>query len=88
MALNRYDDGVDGSNDVKPEQHRRHGGSAGDAPAARAEPAELRTRAECYEAHRAADGKPVEASDNQRGQQRHERTRQQRHERIVPAGTR
>jgi hypothetical protein len=64
MALDSYDDGVDGSNDVKPEQHRRHGGSVGDAPAARAEPAELRTRAECYEALRAADGRAVPGRDN------------------------
>src|ERR1019366_1646136 len=60
MVLGRYDDGPDAPHDVKPEQHRGHGGSAGDAPAARAEPAELRTRAECYEALRAADGKPVD----------------------------
>jgi Bacterial EndoU nuclease len=64
MALDRYDDGVDGSNDVKPEQHRRPGGSVGDALAARAEPAELRTRAECYEALRAADGRAVPDRDN------------------------
>jgi hypothetical protein len=64
MVLGRYDDGPDAPHDVKPEQHRGHGGSAGDAPAARAEPAELRTRAECYEALRAADGKPVDGCDN------------------------
>ena len=33
MALDRYEDGADGPRDVRPEQHRRHGGSAGDAPA-------------------------------------------------------
>jgi hypothetical protein len=65
MALDRYDDGGDGPSDVKPEQHQWHGGSGGDAPTARAEPAEVRTRAECYEALRAADGKPVPASDSQ-----------------------
>ncbi len=65
MALDGYDDGLDGPHDVKPEQHRRPGGSAGDAPAARAEPAELRTRAECYEALRAAAGQPVDGRDNQ-----------------------
>ena len=42
------------------------GGSGGDAPTARAEPADGRTRVECYEALRAADGKPVPASDGQR----------------------
>ncbi len=66
MALDRYDDdGVDGLNDAKPEQDRRHSGSAGDAPPARAEPAELRTRAECYEALRAADGRPAPPGDSQ-----------------------
>ena len=64
MALDRYEDGADGPRDVRPEQHRRRGGSAGDAPAARAEPAEPRTRAECYEALRAADSKPVHEPDN------------------------
>ncbi len=65
MALERQDDGGEGPDDVKPERHHRHGGSGGDAPRARAEPAEVRTRAECYEALRAADGKVVPPSDNQ-----------------------
>jgi Bacterial EndoU nuclease len=67
MAFDKHDDdGGDGPNDVKPERHQWHGGSGGDTPAPRAEPAEVRTRAECYEALRAADGKPVPASDSQR----------------------
>jgi hypothetical protein len=66
MALDRYDDGVDGSNDVKPEKHRRHGRQDADALAGRTELAEPRTRQECYEALRAADGRPVQASDDQR----------------------
>lgn len=65
MALDSYDDGLDGVHNVKPEQHRRHDRSAGDVPATRAEPAEPRNRAECYEALRAADGKPVHARDHQ-----------------------
>ena len=65
MAVDRYDDGADEPNDVKPEQHQWHGQSGGDAPTAQQEPAETRTRAECYEALRAADGKPVPASDSQ-----------------------
>ena len=85
MALDRYDDGVDGPDEAK---HLRGGPRDADAAADRTQLAEPRTRQEYFEALRAADGKPVEASDNQRGQQRHERTRQQRHERIVPAGTR
>jgi hypothetical protein len=66
MALDRYDDGADGPADVKPEQQLRHGGSGGDALPARAELAEVRTRAEYYEALRAAAGQPVHASDAQR----------------------
>jgi hypothetical protein len=59
MALDSsYDDGAD-----KPEQHLRHGGSGGDAPAARVEPAEHRSRAEYYEALRAADGRPADPDD-------------------------
>jgi len=65
MASDRYDDAGDGPNDVKPEQPQRHGGSGGDAPTSRAEPAEGRTRAEYYEVLRAADGKPAPASDTQ-----------------------
>jgi hypothetical protein len=68
MASDRFDDAErDRPDDAKPELHQWHGGSGGDAsPTARAEPAEMRTRAECYEALRAADGKPVPASDSQR----------------------
>ena len=65
MAFDRHDEGVDGPNDLKPERQPWHGGSGGEAPPARAEPAEVRTRAECYEALRAADGKPVHAGDSQ-----------------------
>ncbi len=67
MALDRYDDD-DGGNrpiDAKPEQRQWSGGSSGDAPAGRAEPAEGRTRAEYYEALRGADGKPVPANDSE-----------------------
>ena len=50
MALDgSFDDGAD-----QPEQHLRRSASGGDAPAARTEPAEHRTRAEYYEALRAA----------------------------------
>jgi len=62
MALDRFDD-ADGPAEAKPERQLHHGGSGGDAPAARAGPAEHRSRAEYYEVLRAADGKPVPASD-------------------------
>jgi hypothetical protein len=81
MASDRYDDGADGPRDVQPEQHRRPGGSAGDAAADRAEPAglpESRSRAECYAALRAADGQPEDRragqpADGRAGQEAHGR---------------
>lgn len=63
MALDRYDDGVDGPDEAK---HLRGGPRDADAAADRTELAEPRTRQEYFEALRAADGKPVERSDNQR----------------------
>jgi hypothetical protein len=60
MALDNYDDGVDGA------KHLRGGGPDAGAAAGRIEPAETRTRQECYEALRAADGRPVQASDAKR----------------------
>ena len=63
MALDSYDDGVDGPDEAK---HLRGGPRDADAAADRTELAEPRTRQEYFEALRAADGKPVERSDNQR----------------------
>lgn len=68
MALDRPDDDP-GPGDTRPEQHFRLDRTSGDASAARAEPAETRTREECYEALRAADSRPAggrhEAADSQ-----------------------
>src|ERR1700722_14567383 len=61
MALDSYDDGVDGG------KHLRGGGADAGAAAGRMEPAETRSRQEYYEVLRAADGKPVQESDDQRG---------------------
>ena len=55
MALDRPDDDFE-AGDARLEQHLRSCGPGGDKPAARAGPAEPRTREECYEALRAADG--------------------------------
>jgi len=66
MAFDRYDDGVDGPGEAKPEQRFRGGGQDADAAVGRTQLAEPRTRLEVYEALRAADGRPVQASDNQR----------------------
>ena len=67
MAFDRYDDGLDGPGEAaKPERHFRADGQDADAAAGRTQLAEPRTRQECYEALRAADGRPVQASDHQR----------------------
>ena len=66
MAFDRYDDGVDGPGEAKPEQRFRGGGQDADAAVGRTQLAEPRTRQEVYEALRAADGRPVQGSDNQR----------------------
>ncbi len=91
MALDRYDDGPERLPDVTPERHRRPGGSAGDAPSTRAEAAEPRTRAECYEALRAADGQPADGRDHREGPADTGRPIRGRpirgHGKIVPAGT-
>jgi hypothetical protein len=57
MALDRPDDESD---DGRPEQPFRPGGSGGDVPAAQAETVEPRTHEEYYEALRAADSGPAD----------------------------
>jgi Bacterial EndoU nuclease len=65
MALDRpYDEFETG--DARPEQHLPPGG---DVPAVRAGPAEPRTREECYEALRAADGGPGDSGSGAGGQE-------------------
>jgi hypothetical protein len=64
MALDSAFD--DGARDAGIERHPRHRGSGGDAAAARGGPVELRTRGECYEALRAADGGSAKTAENQR----------------------
>jgi Bacterial EndoU nuclease len=63
MALDSAFD--DGARDAGIERHPRHRGSGGDAGTARGGPVELRTRAECYEALRAADGGSAQTAENQ-----------------------
>jgi hypothetical protein len=57
MALDRPDDDLE-AGEARLEQHLRSRGTGGDAPTARSEAAEPRTREEYYEALRAADGGP------------------------------
>ena len=72
MALDRYDDRADVPGEAMPEQLRHHGSRA-DVPAGQAEPAELRSRLEYYEALRADDNRPDPGSDADRAAM--ERTR-------------
>ncbi len=55
MAFDRPDDDFD-AGEARLEQHLRNGGSRGNVPADRSEPAETRTREEYYEVLRTADG--------------------------------
>ncbi len=55
MAFDRPDDDFE-AGEARLEQHLRNGGSRGDVPADRSEPAETRTREEYCEVLRAADG--------------------------------
>jgi hypothetical protein len=63
MALDWPDDDF-GVGDARSEQHLRNRSPGSDVPAARSESAEPRTREECYEALRAADGGRVQERDN------------------------
>ena len=64
MALDGAFD--DGARDAGSERRPQHRGPRGDAAAARGGQVELRTRAECYEALRAADSGSGQADENQR----------------------
>jgi EndoU nuclease-like protein len=63
MALDRPDDFE--AADGRPERYFRGGPPGGDVP--RGEPAETRSRSECYEALRAADGDSSDAADSGEG---------------------
>lgn len=54
----------DGTSDERPERIPRHGDSGDNGSAVPRAPAELRTRAEYYEAHLAADDSPGYTDDN------------------------
>lgn len=54
----------DGTSEGQPERGIRRSESGANTAPARAEPAELRTRAECYEALRAADGKAARMDED------------------------
>jgi hypothetical protein len=56
----------DEARDARPERHSQHRGPGGDAAAVRAAQVEPRTRAECYEALRAADGGPGQTDEDKR----------------------
>jgi len=66
MAFDRPDDDFE-AGEARLEQHLRNGGSRGDVPADRSEPAETRTREEYCEVLRAADGGSADDSEGDGG---------------------
>lgn len=64
MVFDRASEDADGPGEARPEPHLHHGRTGGDAHAANAEPAESRSRAEYYEALRAADSGSDQGSDS------------------------
>jgi hypothetical protein len=61
-----FDRPYDEAGDALPEPHQRHGRAGAEAGAVRTELAEPRTRAECYEALRAADDGSAGDGENRR----------------------
>ena len=55
MVFDRASEDADGPGEARPELHLHHGRTGGDAHAPQKEPPETRSRAECYDALRAAD---------------------------------
>jgi len=55
MVFDRASEDADGLGEARPELHLHHGRTGGDAHAPQKEPPETRSRAECYDALRAAD---------------------------------
>src|SRR5271165_2878972 len=66
MAFDRPDDDFE-AGEARLEQHLRNGGSRGDVPADRSEPAETRTREEYCVVLRAADGGSGDDSEGDDG---------------------
>jgi hypothetical protein len=65
MAFDRSYEDADGSDEARPELHLHHGRTGGDADAPQKEPPETRSRAECYDALRAADSGSDRNGDNE-----------------------
>jgi hypothetical protein len=65
MVFDRASEDADGPGEARPELHRHHGRTDGDAHAPQKEPPETRSRAECYDALRTADSGSNQNGDNE-----------------------
>jgi len=65
MVFDRASEDADGPGEARPELHLHHGRTGGDAHAPQKEPPETRSRAECYDALRAADSGSDHGGDSQ-----------------------
>ena len=66
MVFDRASEEADGPDEARPELHLHHGRTGGDAHAPQKEPPETRSRAECYDALRAAVGGSDQGNEEQR----------------------
>jgi Bacterial EndoU nuclease len=66
MVFDRASEDADGPGEARPELHLHHGRTGGDAHAAPREPPETRSRAECYDALRAADNGSDDGDETKR----------------------
>jgi hypothetical protein len=65
MVFDRASEDADGPGEARPELHLHHGRTDGDSHAPQKEPPETRSRAECYDALRAADNRSDQSGDYQ-----------------------
>jgi hypothetical protein len=65
MVFDRASEDADGPGEARPELHLHHGRTDGDSHAPQKEPPETRSRAECYDALRAADSGSDQGGDYQ-----------------------
>ena len=66
MVFDRSSEDADGPGEARPELHLHHGRTGRDAHAPQKEPSETRSRAECYDALRAADSGSDHGNENKR----------------------
>jgi hypothetical protein len=66
MVFDRASEDADGPGEARPELHLHHGRTDGDSHAPQKEPPETRSRAECYDALRAADSDSDQGDETKR----------------------